>query len=394
VLALTLALALVPAQTRFEVQAAARLEGRARAATINDLPGASAAGDAQIAPSAVALLENGGSKAELGYETIVRMREPYAETRRTDVSHRQYFSYGWTREGHVHPYVKENFRYGTLDLASLRSAFGGNTMAAQTITSQGIREVMFEVDTGVSWPITQLTTLDTSVGFTYGGGVDELAQNMLHMQTSGRTQVRLLHHVGELDWLSGAVDAQYATFLHVSRFTTVGGTFRWKHLFTPTTAFTSGVGVAAITGEHHGDNSDYSRPFLPMPVAELGLTHQRPHGAHVLTLETLERIGPFLDRFLAGAYFRAESTTAIRYLFQERWQLSLLAGVARSIDAPIGVTSLYAEAEAGYVAPRYWKIALNATNSTVWTYDPAHPAAPVDYWLVTLGLTVHTEGNL
>jgi hypothetical protein len=409
--------ALTTAQTRYGVQAQASLETRARSKVTGDTPSAAAAGDAQVSPSLQAGLESGGGRLLVGYAPILRVREPYASTRRWEFNQRQFLFAQWSREARPRPYLVESFYYGLIDMASLFGSFAQGTGTApggvipnlgaptqgpvplQNIELGRAKEIFLDVAGGVAWPLSRTVTLDTSGGFFYGGGVDTPSRWVLPEQFAGRGQARLEGQLSEVTTLLGTLGGSYARFLRaadrepMAQFTLVDLTGRLRRQLLVTTQLELGVGGAVVAGYA---GAQQRLGFSGAPIVEALLNHRFAGGAHVATLEVGARVSPFVDRFLATVYTRADGTLTLSYAFQERWRLSARGGVGRSLADVVTSTSgavgeiltTYVEARAAYVHPRYWRVELAGTNSTV-----VIGTQTVNNWLVSLSLTAHTEGT-
>lgn len=390
---LAAAVALLAGQARFEGQASARLETRARG--YQDPSQGSAAVDAELTPLLAGAVENLGGRVLLGYAPTVRVREPYSDTNRSaEFNQRQFLFATWSREGRPRPYLNESFYFGLIDLRQLAlvNLDGTGVPAPNMIPLQNpngvnfARETSLDVNGGVVWPLGRLTQLDTSAGVFYGGGSDELSRLYLPQQISGRARVRLDHQYSPVTTLGLQAQAQYARFPGLAAFTLGDVTARWRRLVLGTTTFELGLGVGVVAGHA---SPDPTTRYVVSPVGEGIVQHRLQGGVHQVNFEGAARLVPFVDRFFATAYVRGEITATLNYLFQETWNFAVRGGVARPFTNTAGTElfTAFVEARGGYVARRYWRLDLIALDSTVVVGN-----GPANNWLVSLALTVHTEG--
>lgn len=393
---LAAAVALVASQARFEGRADARLETRARTATGADTLGAnSAAGDAEVTPSLWGRVDNKGGRISVRYAPTFRVREPYIGFRRTELNHNQLLEMRWAREGRPEFYLLENFYQGRVDLAT-QTARG----AVPGFQTDIVEQLSVDLNGGVISPLSKLVKLDTSAGYFFGTGMDTFSRGFVPAQRAWRTRAELEAQLTALDTLIGGVEGTYAMFPGRDSRDSVGNTHaRWRRQLLTTTRLELGLLMGYVYVHDPAlPNPDFA---APAPGGDVMLSHRVNTGAHNLNLELGVRASPFIDRYLATAYERADLSSTVAYLFRERWQASVTGGVARSLT-PIrqmnamgmiennDLWSTFVEARAGYIAPRYWQVELTGANSTFVLGN----AAPVHNWLVSLSLTLHAEGQL
>jgi hypothetical protein len=393
---------LVAAQVRLDGQAAVRLETRGRTATLADSPGYGLAGDAEVTPSLKGTLRGGGSYFLLAYAPTARVREPYAATRRWELNHSQSLYAQWYREGRPRPYLNESFYFGQLDIATLYGRAEpvgpdvpppGAQPVQTALLGSMVREMTLDTTAGVAWPIGKNVTLDTSGSFIWGGGVDAPSRNVLPEQYSGKGSAKLESRLSDVNAVLAQLDGQHVVFLQaadsqpMSRFTLSDFAMRWRRRFLPELALIVGGGGAVVSG---WTERSQSPRVTGVPIGDISLEMDGASRAHAVMLRATVGVTPFVDRFLATVYPRAEAAANFTYLYRGHWQVKGRGGVARSIAAvtapdrgPVNeLTSLFVDGRLGYLE-HFWRVEAYGTDSLVFI-----GGSTINNWVAGLSVTV------
>ncbi len=414
-LALAAALSLVAGQTAdFDLQAAIRLDARARTAGLGDPPNVPVAFDVEATPLLAGSMEKGAGRILLTYSPTFRLRDPFSTERAGEVYQSEYLFMQWFRPGHPRPYLGQSFSFGVVDLSTLfypsespGVAFPGSTIPGGPISGPmaptqqplldpipvlgTLKQLYFDINGGVAWPLGRNVTLDTSVGFTYGGGADYVSQTLLPIELNARGRAQLEVRLSAIDVLTTRVDFIEVQFSRpptvLAVFSELDVTERYHRQLLATTFVELGVGVGGIRGWP----GDEPRPdWTADPIVDLILSHRLLNaGPHAVSFDANAHLGPFVDRFLATIYERIDATATLTYSFRQAWQLSASGGAGRSLTDVVGtdVITTYVQARASYVPPRWWRLDLSGANSTA-----VYGGTLINNWMVTLALTLRAEG--
>ncbi len=407
---------LLVAQTHSQWEASLRTEVRARTATPQD-NGPAAAGDAELRPHLSGSVFNGPWTLSASYSPTFRTREPYVTQRAGrplgDHSHVAQVEGVWAKEGSARLSVGEFFNYGTLDLSTLnREAAGVPGQPPPPLPIQPVRsglgliqELTTDTSAGIDWFLSQRLTLTTTAGFTYGGGADAASRRNLPLQSAYRAGAKLGWLATKRDVIGFNLTGQYIRFFQVPAYDVVpfnpgarivivelAGTY--ARLLAAETRMDLIVGITGSFGQL--PNTTVPGTFRNVsgygPLLAAGLSHREHFRAQQLDFRLNGQLGPFVDRFAGTVYQRVEGGGSLSWTNVHHVSAGLSAGVARSLPTGLeaALTTVYAEAAAGYQGDPWWRVDLVGRLSVVHQRGAAVPlpSAPEAQWVVGLSLTL------
>jgi hypothetical protein len=265
---------------------------------------------------------------------------------------------------------------------------GGGGLLSSPALNGTFNQFFFDANGGVSWPLSRLYTLDTSVGANYSGGADAASRLVLPTQTLGRGRVQLDTQLDPVDTLMARSELLYVTFSRapttLAVYTELDASGRFRRQLTPVITGEIAIGAAALRAWPGGE----PRPtWAAVPIGQGILGVHGASGPHQVLFDATVGVAPFVDRFAAQVYERFDSAGTLLYVYRNVWQAGLRGGFGQSLQNTNNVTTGIIEGRLGYVPPRIWRIDLTATNSAA-----VYGTALVNTWFVALSVTLRAEG--
>ncbi len=375
-------------------------EVRARTPVPNDTSQV-AAGDLELTPTGAIGLRGNGFGALVGYSPTLRIREPYLAPR-AETAHKANLYAEYRRDNRPRPFVNAYFAYGLTDFSQLQR-FAGAAVPITPVRQFGlVKEMLLDTNGGLEIILSPRWSWTNTAGYTWGGGVDEESRKTLPVQRSPRAISRLQWLGSPNDTLAAQLSGRYSWFSSGSRNATLEVLASWAHLFSKQTSLT---GQLSLTGA-------YGLGPVPPPAADplgvyLGESRNLLPGGSVAaahkflfpgqSLEISGNLGvaPFSDPFLGTVYGRFETSLGLAWAYGQHWTAGARGGIAQSLAGASQFTT-YSEAVLGYEGAKWWRVDGSGRFSTTATAPATGGAAsdPLLQWLVSVGLTLKTEGVL
>jgi hypothetical protein len=215
----------------------------------------------------------------------------------------------------------------------------------------------------------------------------------LPAQRVAKAFVRLDDQINAVAHLQVALDGAYTRFPGRFLLNSLANlSARWRRQLAEPTTVEGGLLLSAVYVVPDGAAATHT--FVP--GAEVTYKTRLMQGTHLLEYDASVRAAPFLDRFLAAAYYRAELVGSLNYVFQGVWHASARLLLGRGLNRvivqenqPFEVVSVFFEGRVGYVSPKYWRLEVSGVDSIFVLGN----SAPFNNWLVSLSFTVTAGGN-
>ncbi|MBX7097199.1 MAG: hypothetical protein K1X89_05785 [Myxococcaceae bacterium] len=396
-------------QTRLTWRADLQTNVRVRTPTALDLA-TTVAGDLELAPRLSAVLAAPGWSIGLGYFPSFRFREPWLSPR-FDYSQRASADLEWRPVAGWRFLGTGSLSQGLLDLSTIQRTQGtAITLDPVRLVGQ-VRELSGDATVGFEHDLTRSAQWVFQLGYTWGGGSDADSRRFLPIQLSPRALSRVVWTATPTDFFLVQAQLRYSIFTTLAQVLSGELDVGWRTLLGPRTTFEAGLGLATAVGNRAPFDELVNQPpggpmvtlgpaaVLPnaavMPAGRLSLSHRLEWRTASVDLNLSGNLAPFVDRFLALVYERADGQGSVTVTLQRDFSTYARAGATQAFGTGSGnLATTYLEAGAGYEGARWWRVDLSARHATLFL-GPAldgSPQAPQVQWLVGLGFTLRSEG--
>ncbi|MCL2178108.1 MAG: hypothetical protein FWC28_07600 [Proteobacteria bacterium] len=408
----------------------ARLEATGRSPYEGmDSPGARHVLDVELFPLAETEVFGGAWHFSGVYAPMLRLREVYAEPQSTEGNRfEHYHRLAWfaerRREGRARPYVRQTFSYGKMDLLAALAGSpalpgvppGPPPALSQSVAALSLKDVQLETEAGIDIPLSRYWAALIFVGYAWGGGVDKDSRAYLPMARTPFFGLQTEWQMTSTDTLILRLAGRYGFFLsNRAEAGTVDLYETWRHRFDERTTVELSAGVSAYGGRpapgqipdpnNSTPNNTILGPKLPFrwhaaPYVALRLLRHFEWETHNLDMDLLGQIAPFLDRYTASAYERAEASVGLRWRWEDIYAEGR-GGLGRGLGLvaeELAMTTYFGEAAVGYRFNPYCRMELRGNYASLPQFVQTEAAAaPVltraDQWRIGLSLTIEYSGS-
>ena len=411
----------------------ARAEVAERSPYDGDALTAKHATDLELFPLAETELFVGALHASGIYAPAFRLREVNAgplayddgrttRGRRFEHYHRMAWLAEHRQEGHIRPYVRQFFSYGKMDLLS---AFTGvpsppgvplnpRPIPSQNVGSFVLTDLMLETEAGIDIPLSRYWMWTAFVGYAWGGGLGEEARAVLPMARTPFFGLQTEWQMTSSDTLILRLASRYSYFLtNRAEAGTLDLYETWRHRFDEQTTVELSAGASAYGGRPVPADPDNPGAFLEQkhpfqwhaaPYVALRLLRHFTWATHNLDVDATAQVAPFLDRYTASAYERAEFNVGLRWVWNDVYA-NARGGLGRGLGlvAPqLSMTAYFAEAAVGYQINPYLRTELRGSYASLPLVAPEGegegegdipPLLRTNQWRIGLSLTIEYSGS-
>ncbi|MCL2625933.1 MAG: hypothetical protein FWD46_03820 [Cystobacterineae bacterium] len=326
------------------------------------------------------------------------------------------------KEGAARPYVRQTFSYGQMDLLAAFTgapALPGVPLNPRPIPSQSantfaLTDVQLETEAGIEIPLSRYWMVLAFIGYGWGGGLGAESRAYLPMARTPFFGLQTEWQMTANDTLILRLAGRYGFFLsNRAEAGTVDVYETWRHSFDEQTTVELSAGASAYGGrpapgqipasEDPSETQTILGPQQPFqwsaaPYVALRFLRHFAWETHSLDMDALGQIAPFLDRYTASAYERAEASVGLRWRWEDVYAEGR-GGMGKGlglIAEQMAMTTYFMEAAIGYRFNPYLRTELRGNYASLPQFMPTE-TEPVlvrtNQWRIGLSLTIEYSGS-
>ena len=409
-----LLLGLLPTLALGQLQGTYAVGARAEAAGRTPYAGEAAGPSVDVAlfPEAKTQASAGAWQVSGLYTPTLRMREANAGPqegvhtapgRRLEHHHGLSWLAEYRREGCVRPYARQLFSYGRFDwlAAWLQAPSTSGTPQPLPLQHAGsfvLTDLVLETEAGADFPLSRRWVLTAFVGHTWGGGLNAPSRSALSMARTPFGGLQSLWQLTARDALLLNVAARYSFFLSKPAEAGTWDSYgTWKHTLDESTELALSAGLSAYGNRPAPAASAFEWHLAP--YAALGVVRRFAWEGHTLQAEAKGKLAPFVDRYAALAYERAEASIHLQWRWKDIYS-NAHGGLGRGLGAKakqLSMTAYYAELLMGYRINPCLRVEFRGSHAAYWVLPPVgggqNPLVRTGQWRAALGLSAEYSGS-